>query len=444
MGFELPVKQEKENAIDKKWFEKIVDLANFADFEYLDGNKELRETQKKLFLKGEVTQPDFDYPELDRFDFKGREDGLLNLKKEILSQEKDTVLAQTYRWKINEKLAEIRMLKACQESDDKKFSRYSEFIYGKPDLEVFKYTLQKVIKVAEKAKDSEQEMIAGAARRILNELGEISLETKISKESLGAEKLKSLKEEGEYSSYEIAWAFYGALGSFKENGWNVKVDSESGSTAVHVSQESKDVVVPESRSLKFSKLKALIAHEIGTHVNRRENGYRSKLSLLSLGLDRYSKGEEGVARYEEQNILGASDFAGFEGHLAISLAKGVDGKPRAFREVFSILRDYSFINSKKEVHEAWKNAQDSAYKNCVRTFRGTTCQTPGACFTKDIVYREGNIGVWNIIKENPEEEKKFMIGKYDPANARHIWILEQLGISEHDLEQLENEESLEK
>jgi hypothetical protein len=56
--------------------------------------------------------------------------------------------------------------------------------------------------------------------------------------------------------------------------------------------------------------------------------------------------------------------------------------------------------------------------------------------TRDIVYREGNIGVWRVVKNNPEEERRFSVGKYDPANPRHIWILEQLGISDEDLDNL--------
>lgn len=436
MRFEAPGLEKKE-AVDKKWFERIIEAGNFADYDYLEGKKEEREIQKTLFLRGETKEPNLDYPKLEEFDFDAKEKELIELKKDILSQEKDNVIAQAYRWKINEKIAELRMLKATKDGDDRRFSRYNEFIYGQPDLEVFKYELQKVLKVAEKIQNSEQEMISGAARRILNEFSGFTTNTDLSKDNLGIEKLKSLKDEGEFSSYEIAWAFHGAIHEYAQNGWKIVVDSEKGSTAVSVNQEKQEVIIPESRAVKVSKLKSLIAHEIGTHVARRENGARSNLMLLSFGLDRYSKGEEGVATYEEQKILGASDFAGFDGHLAVSLAMGLDGKPRTFREVFSILRDYYFINSKKEVHEAWNNAQDTAWKRSMRTFRGSSCVTPGVCFTKDIVYREGNIGVWNTIKDNPEEKKRFMIGKYDPANPRHIWILEQLGISDEDLETLD-------
>ena len=186
------------------------------------------------------------------------------------------------------------------------------------------------------------------------------------------------------------------------------------------------------------RLKALIEHEIGTHVARREKGERTKLKLLGLGLDRYLKGEEGIATYQEQKIEGANDFSGFDGHFAISLASGIDGKKRNFREVFDILKNYYFIKSKKQTTEgAWESAENSAWSRCIRTFRGTSCQTPGACFTRDIAYREGNIGVWNVIKNNPEEIKRFSVGKYDPGNPRHIWILEQLNITDEDLNKLE-------
>jgi hypothetical protein len=135
--------------------------------------------------------------------------------------------------------------------------------------------------------------------------------------------------------------------------------------------------------------------------------------------------------------LGANDFSGLTGHFAISLATGMDGKKRDFREVFEILKDYFFINSKKAPEEARKISANSAWNVCVRTFRGTTCNTPGACFTKDVVYREGNLGIWEILNSNPAEQRRFSVGKYDPSNARHIWILDQLGIDDDLLDNLE-------
>ena len=93
--------------------------------------------------------------------------------------------------------------------------------------------------------------------------------------------------------------------------------------------------------------------------------------------------------------------------------------------------------SKKELPESQEKAQSSAWNRTLRTFRGTDCNTPGACFTKDTIYRDGNIGIWDVIGNNPDEMLRFNIGKYDPANPRHIWILEQIGISDKDLSNLE-------
>ena len=54
-------------------------------------------------------------------------------------------------------------------------------------------------------------------------------------------------------------------------------------------------------------MRDLIVHEIGTHVVRRENGKRSKLRLLGIGLDNYERGEEGIATMREQVLNGNSE-----------------------------------------------------------------------------------------------------------------------------------------
>jgi len=163
--------------------------------------------------------------------------------------------------------------------------------------------------------------------------------------------------------------------------------------------------------------------------------------LLGLGLDRYLRGDEGIATLREQSLEDKiEDFSGLGGHLAIGLAIGLDGQPRDFRSVYKIMESYFLFNNLKEgktLAEAKEEAQKTAWDRCIRTFRGSDCKTPGICFLQDIVYREGNIAVWQVIKDNPAEMLRFNIGKYDPSNYRHIWILEQLGITDQDLADLE-------
>lgn len=449
MNFEQPnfnnvlEKPTKPESLDDKWYEKFKDIAAFQDYEYLTGSKEYRDEQKRKFLGGEIENPQLDYPELDRLNFTQKEADLLNLKKEILNNEENKLIKQIYRWKVNEKIAEIRMLKAAEAGDDRRFSRYSRFIYGKPEKEIYEYTLSQVKKwIDKKIFDSDLD-ISEAAKRLNAGLFEALMNNESELDFSGYEipKLKSTKGDAEYSAEEIKQAFQEALEGYQLSGWSVIVDEEGKYTSINVGQEDKEVRIPQARKLKQTSLKALVKHEIGTHVRRREKGERTKLKLLGLGLDRTLKGEEGIATHEEQKVRGANEFAGFAGYFASALATGVDGKKRNFREVFEILKDFYFIKSSKSKKEAKENAEKFAWNRCIRTFRGTTCETKGSCFTKDIAYREGNIGIWNVLKNNSEEERRFFVGKYDPGNPRHIWILDQLEITDEDLEKLEKQKA---
>ena len=56
-----------------------------------------------------------------------------------------------------------------------------------------------------------------------------------------------------------------------------------------------------------------------------------------------------------------NDFSGLEGHLAISLAMGLDGKQRDFRETYEILEKYFYfkaILAKKSPEEASISAKN--------------------------------------------------------------------------------------
>jgi len=441
MSFELTQLPDNKNekSLDDQWYEKFSACGSFEDYEYLNGDKDARENQKNDFIQGKCENPTLDYPDLEKINIKQKEEELLSLKKDILEQEQNETVKQIYRWKINQKIAELRMLEATKNNNNRRFVRYSEFIYGKPEKEIFNYTLNQIKKVIDKKINDPNDNIRQAAQRLLDEFSPAFEEQ--------SEKLEELKDfvknnseseevaDIQYNSEEIKNAFEQALEEYKLKGWDVLI-TEKG-TSIRVSQENKSVQIPSNKQLKQKNLQSLIRHEIGTHVLRRENGERSRLKLLGLGLDRYLKGEEGIATFEEQKILGASEFTGLEGHLAISLALGMDGKKRNFRQVYEILKDYNFIKSKKEESEAMEYAQRVSWNRCVRTFKGTACDIPGICFTKDIVYREGNIGIWDVVKNNPEEVKRFTVGKYDPSNPRHIWILEQLGINDEDLKSLE-------
>lgn len=440
MNFENPTQrptsERKNEALDLLWFERFKEAGNFDDFEYLEGSKEEREKQKQIFFSETQRNPKLDYLKLETFDFENREEALLKLKSEILEKETNEVVKKVYGWRINEKLAQIRMLKSAKNGNDRRFSRYSKFIYGAPEKDIHFQNLLTLKREMESKKEAADEITLLAIKRIEEAL-DFGVVENIEKKNV-FDKKEAEEETGdvELSANEIRASFIETLSEYGVNGWEVVIERDI--TGISVSQEKNKIRIPENRKLSELKLKGLIAHEIGTHVLRREKGERSKLKLLGLGLDRYLKGEEGVSTYREQKVVGGEDFAGFEGHFAISLATGIDGKKRDFREVFNIMRDYFFIKSKfKDRDKAWESAKTSAWNRCVRTFRGTSCEEKGACFTRDIVYREGNIGIWDLVNKNSGEVRRFSVGKYDPTNQRHIWIMDQLGISDEDLQTLE-------
>ena len=443
------------DAYDEHLYDSFAKIASLQAYEYLNGNPEYRKEQKDKFISGVIKNPELDYPDIDFDRLVRAETDLLSMKQDIISNEQNEIVRQTYRWRLNEKIAEFRMLKAVSSGDMHRFQRYCNFIYGKPSPDIFAYTVSSIRIKAEEAVNSEDNFVSQTASELLQLLPELT-KPKITelpdKTIVNYAYVQTGIELGNlinipndltnFEAYQIKEVFESALQQLGDNEWQVSIDDQTSRTAIGVSQEEKQVKIPQGRSVGKSRLVGLIVHEIGTHVARRVNGERSRLKLLGLGLDRYEIGEEGVATMREQALAQkADDFRGLEGHLAIGLAVGLDGQRRDFRQVYEVLEKHYLLNNLtkgKGFDEALEKAQNSAWNNTVRTFRGTDCRTPGVCFTKDIIYREGNIGVWTVVRSNPEEMAHFNIGKYDPSNSRHLWILEQLGITDKDLCELED------
>ncbi len=454
-----------DKKLDQKWYERLEKLGSFQTYEYLNGDKARRMVEKKAFLESNDSNPDLDYPKIDLDALKQVDANLMTMKQDLLSQEENLNIRQLYRWKLNEKLAEVRMLQAVANKDSRRFYRYSRFIYGEPSADIFAFTISNIRSKIQAflEKDNNIESLKLAAKDLLESLPEVNNErsdddlglTLPSEEVfsvVGRESIQLLNSlqanSNEHPSSqkitpaEIQNVFEKALSNLpNSDDWSVIIDDSSRS-AISVDQENKTLNIP-NKEYTYSKIISLIVHEIGTHISRRINGERSKLMLLGLGLDRYEPGEEGIATMREQGLkTKLNDFSGLTGHLAISLARGLDVSPRDFRQTYTILEKYFYFNalkSKKYANspkKAKERAQELAWNRTVRTFRGTDCKTPGMCFTKDIIYREGNIGIWNLIKNNPEELVNFNIGKYDPTNNRHLVILTRLGITDGDLKQL--------
>lgn len=532
--------------IDKELYDEYMRFYPGEDYEYLVGDENFRANQFEKIKAGDANI-ELDYIKLNDFDeLDKKEIGLIELKKKIrivgretryieqkISEkdkdvEKEVILKNAYRWKINEDLAAIRMLrntflgrKAQKEINkitdnpeeaiedrkkklirridyydeqskaelekrqndtreldelienpneaiekrkrelikriekcDKRFSRYSDFIYGEPQKELFDYFRLKII--------DKCDLICGNSdypdeiKQIAKEL--ISILSKdintLDKEKIlsNVPKIETTKMEQDgrviVSPEEFKNILEFALEKINAHTeWQVIIDDNK--TGLSVNQKEKTVSVPNKpREELENKIKSLIMHEVGTHVQRRINGERSKMALLGPGYDRYVRGEEAAATYNEQKILGFDEFAGIDGILAIGLVKGIDSSKKNSEkseedyrncvELYNILVKFFTINKfleTKNFEKAKSNAHVSAKNRCIRTFRGINNlqNKKGECFERDVVYSD-NMKLWRIIKNDGFDEEKIFLGKFDPNNERHNFILSVLGISDDELE----------
>ncbi len=416
-------------SLDHKWYSRLEALY-FEDYTLFSGDPKVRAEALKSFIAGETQNPTLDYPKLEAFNLVERNGQLLELKLDILENETNEVVKKIYRVKINEMLAVIRMLNAAKNRDDKTFKKYSEFLYGKPNIEHANYVCEKILDEVNPKLNSEDENEKNAAQRIFS----LVSNAPASESEMVSDDILPNIEKDKTPVTSIEEVMQRSIDALKESGiddWDVILTTNS---AFSADQESKKIMVPESVVEKISKgkftlqhLNALIAHEIQTHALRRHNGERTKLKLLGLGLDRYLRGEEGVATFNQQNVEGATQFAGVGYYFCIGIASGFfDGVQRDFRETFNLVRDYYYLKGKRGP-DKMEIAQKNAWSACVRVFRGSTCQTPGVTFNKDLAYL-GNREIWTLVSKNSDVVQNFSIGKYDPTRPDHVALLEQLGI----------------
>jgi hypothetical protein len=129
----------------------------------------------------------------------------------------------------------------------------------------------------------------------------------------------------------------------------------------------------------------------------------------------------------QQQIEGATEFYGFDRYLAAMLAVGSDGVPRDFRGVFTLMRDYyTLVYAARE--DGADQANTTAWDVTIRLFRGTTGTTPGCIYTKDILYLENNIELWNLLIDKPHVFDQLFCGKFNPLLTHHITALQTLDI----------------
>lgn len=151
-----------------------------------------------------------------------------------------------------------------------------------------------------------------------------------------------------------------------------------------------------------SRIEALVAHEIGTHIVTYVNGRAQPFRQLYVGLPGYDELQEGIAVLSEYLVGGFSrPRLRLLAARVVAVSRMIDGAD--FVEVF------------RELDRAYDFAQRTAFTIAMRVFRG-------GGLTKDAVYLRGLVGLLAYLREGGALEP-LLVGK---LGADHVPIIEEL------------------
>ena len=154
--------------------------------------------------------------------------------------------------------------------------------------------------------------------------------------------------------------------------------------------------IPERRA------RALIEHEVGTHILTYWNARAQPFKLLSTGFAGYDEFQEGIAVLTEHLV----------GGLSASRMRILAGRVVAARYIED---GATFVETFRRLERNHDFEQRSAYRIAMRTYRG-------GGLTKDAVYLRGVISLLDYFKTDGDFEP-LLIGK---IARRHVPIIREL------------------
>lgn len=417
-------------SLDERWYQRLKYINAQMPQRLKVGNYL---EAKKIFFQTSDSEPTFSFPHLLDSNHDQKVSDLNNLLNDIEKcTNTDLIVKKLYREKIQEKLNQFSLLQLARQRAIKKqensLAPLVEKVYGKPDQSVFNHLVAKLKSDSDHIarefinSDSFQRLLP-----ILDNIGQTDVPP------FNPINAKVYSDKVFTDAREVRLLILERLSNLGLADWRVQISREPVG-GFKVWPYTKRIIVPTSKMLLARKgervltelrLMATIEHEMA-HALRSQNGLKSPLKLLAIGLAGYWPGEEGIASYREQQITGADDYANKNMHLAIGLAYGLDqgGKKRNFRDTFNLLSDYFFVFGDHNQ----TSAKNKAFAACERIYKLATGVGQAFIITKDIAYREGNIAIHQLLARQPEAEKWFMIGKFDPTNTSQVSDLRKLGI----------------
>ncbi|MFA7244635.1 MAG: tyrosine/phenylalanine carboxypeptidase domain-containing protein [Candidatus Magasanikbacteria bacterium] len=233
-----------------------------------------------------------------------------------------------------------------------------------------------------------------------------------------------LKEDNSkvFNSKQIIKHFEYALINNRLNNWKIKTSEKVRS--ISVDPRKKIIYINSKTKRTENNLKALLVHEIGTHVYRYENGVLQEYKIFKRGTGNYLETEEGLAIYNQKNLglsLGLKDL--WPAYLVIAI---YHAKTMSFLELFHFLQKEYGLNNQK------------AWSACFRAKRGMSdTEMIGGC-TRDAIYLRGYQKVLEYLSEEKEERlKNLYMGKIAISDIKYLEYLEKINIKHLSLDKFD-------
>lgn len=179
-----------------------------------------------------------------------------------------------------------------------------------------------------------------------------------------------------------------------------KVDVRKDFTGLMVSRGN--LLVGARTRIPRSRVEALVAHEVGTHIVTYVNGRAQPLRQLFVGLPGYDELQEGIAVLSEYLVGGFS-----RPRLRLLAARVL--------AVHRIVEGADFVEVFRELDRTHDFAQRTAFNIAMRVFRG-------GGLTKDAVYLRGLAGLLAYLHGGGSLEP-LLVGK---LGADHVPVIEEL------------------
>jgi uncharacterized protein (TIGR02421 family) len=193
-----------------------------------------------------------------------------------------------------------------------------------------------------------------------------------------------------------------ALESYGLDGWSVSLDEREITAVIH---SERVIRIPKHKRFAPDHAHRLIAHEVGVHVLRAENGRAQPFSLLSIGLPGYYETEEGIAVYTEVSLDTISEFTLRQYALRVIAVENV-------------LRDLTMLDSCRRLRDEFGLTDSQSFDISYRAYRG-------GGFIKDHVYLQGFYTVRDFVRSHDLAE--LYVGKVGIEHRKQIAALRDQG-----------------